>query len=62
MLDLFGKIFKSSNQRRVDAYQKIVNKINAHEDKSSSMSENDFKNLSYRKTQLNKKLLKSFQL
>ena len=46
MLDLFGKIFKSSNQRRVDAYQKIVNKINAHEDKSSSMSESDFKNLS----------------
>ena len=45
MLDLFGKIFKSTNQRRIDGYQKIVDKINANEEKSSSMPEDDFKNL-----------------
>ena len=60
MLDLFGKIFKSSNQRRVDAYQKIVNKINAHEDKSSSMSENDFKNLSISENPTEQEIIEVF--
>ena len=60
MLDLFGKIFKSSNQRRVDAYQKIVNKINAHEDKSSSMSESDFKNLSISENPTEQEIIEVF--
>ena len=60
MLDLFAKIFKSSNQRRVDAYQKIVNKINAHEEKSSSMSEDDFKNLSISENPTEQEIIEVF--
>ena len=60
MLDLFGKIFKSSNQRRVDAYQKIVNKINLHEEKSSSMSEGDFKNLSISENPTEQEIIEVF--
>ena len=60
MLDLLGKIFKSSNQRRVDAYQKIVNKINAYEEKSSSMSEGDFKNLSISKNPSEEEIVEVF--
>ena len=60
MLDLFGKIFKSSNQRRVDAYQKIVNKINAQEEKSSSMSEDDFKNLSISENPTEQEIIEVF--
>ena len=60
MLDIFGKIFKSSNQRRVDAYQKIVNKINAHEEQSSSMSEDDFKNLSVSENPTEQEIIEVF--
>ena len=60
MLNIFGKIFKSSNQRRVDAYQKIVNKINAHEEKSSSMSEDDFKNLSISENPTEQEIIEVF--
>ena len=38
--------FKSSNQRRIDSYQKIVNKINIHEEISASLEDSQFKSLS----------------
>ncbi len=38
--------FKSSNQRRIDSYQKIVNKINIHEEISASLADSQFKSLS----------------
>ena len=39
MIGFLGKIFKSSNQRRVDGYAKVVNKINSHEKSMAELSE-----------------------
>ena len=43
MIGFLGKIFKSSNQRRVDGYAKVVNKINLHEESMAELSEEQFK-------------------
>ena len=32
MLNILGNLFKSTNQRRLDGYEKIVKKINLKED------------------------------
>ena len=44
MINLLGKIFKSSNQRRIDSYQKIVNEINLLEEDFKNLNEEEFKN------------------
>ena len=44
MIDLLGKIFKSSNQRRIDSYQKVVNKINLLEEDFKNLTEEEFRN------------------
>ena len=44
MINLLGKIFKSSNQRRIDSYQKIVNKINLLEEDFKNLNEEEFRN------------------
>ena len=44
MINLLGKIFKSSNQRRIDSYQKIVNKINLLEEDFKNLTEEEFRN------------------
>ncbi len=44
MINLLGKIFKSSNQRRIDSYQKIVKKINLLEEDFKNLTEEEFKN------------------
>ena len=44
MIDLLGKIFKSSNQRRIDSYQKVVNKINLLEEDFKNLNEEEFRN------------------
>ena len=43
MIGFLGKIFKSSNQRRVDGYAKVVNKINLHEESMAKLSEEQLK-------------------
>ena len=44
MINLLGKIFKSSNQRRIDSYQKIVNEINLLEEDFKNLTEEEFRN------------------
>ena len=44
MINLLGKIFKSSNQRRIDSYQKVVNKINLLEEDFKNLNEEEFRN------------------
>ncbi len=44
MINLLGKIFKSSNQRRIDSYQKIVNEINLLEEDFKNLNEEEFRN------------------
>ena len=44
MINLLGKIFKSSNQRRIDSYQKVVNKINLLEEDFKNLTEEEFRN------------------
>ena len=45
MLNILGNLFKSSNQRRVDGYEKIVKKINLKEEEISKLSEEEFKKI-----------------
>ena len=45
MLNFLGKIFKSTNQRRIDNYEKIVEKINSKEEEIAKLSEEDFKKI-----------------
>ena len=45
MLNILGNLFKSSNQRRVDGYEKIVKKINLKEDEISKFSIEDFQKI-----------------
>ena len=45
MLNILGNLFKSSNQRRVDGYEKIVKKINLKEDEISKLSAEDFRKI-----------------
>ena len=45
MLNFLGNIFKSSNQRRIDGYEKIVKKINSKEEETAKFSEEMFKKI-----------------
>ena len=45
MFNILGNLFKSSNQRRVDGYEKIVKKINLKEDEISKLSAEDFRKI-----------------
>ena len=45
MLNFLGKIFKSTNQRRIDSYEKIVKKINLREEEIAKFSEEEFKKI-----------------
>ena len=45
MLNFLGKIFKSTNQRRIDNYEKIVKKINLKEEEVAKLSEEEFKKI-----------------
>ena len=45
MLNILGNLFKSSNQRRVDGYEKIVKKINLKEEATAKLSEEQFKKI-----------------
>ena len=45
MLNFLGKIFKSTNQRRIDNYEKIVKKINLKEEEVAKLSKEEFKKI-----------------
>ena len=45
MFNFLGNIFKSSNQRRIDDYEKIVKKINLIEEATAKLSEEQFKKI-----------------
>ena len=45
MLNILGNLFKSSNQRRVDGYEKIVKKINLKEEEISKLSKEEFQKI-----------------
>ena len=45
MLNILGNLFKTSNQRRVDGYEKIVKKINLKEEEISKLSKEEFKKI-----------------
>ena len=45
MFNFLGNIFKSSNQRRIDDYEKIVKKINSKEDEIAELTEDNFKKI-----------------
>tara|TARA_A100001234_G_scaffold52056_1_gene43965 strand:- start:7936 stop:10410 length:2475 start_codon:yes stop_codon:yes gene_type:complete len=53
MFSIFKKIFSSANQRRIDAYEKIVKEINSIEDQISKLEQEDFKNLNHEHKELN---------
>ena len=53
MFSIFKKIFSSANQRRIDAYEKIVKEINSIEDQISKLEQEDFKNLNHEHKDLN---------
>ena len=60
MIGFLGKIFKSSNQRRVDGYAKIVNKINLHEETMTKISEEKFKQFNLNKESSDEDLVEIF--
>ena len=60
MIGFLGKIFKSSNQRRVDGYAKIVNKINLHEETMANLSEEKFKQFNLNKESSDEGLVEIF--
>lgn len=60
MIGFLGKIFKSSNQRRVDGYAKIVNKINLHEETMTKLSEEKFKQFNLNKEGSDEDLVEIF--
>ena len=60
MIGFLGKIFKSSNQRRVDGYAKIVNKINLHEETMTKLSEEKFKQFNLNKESSDEGLVEIF--
>ena len=45
MFNFLGNIFKSSNQRRIDDYEKIVKKINSKEEETAELTEDNFKKI-----------------
>jgi len=60
MIGFLSKIFKSSNQRRVDGYAKIVNKINLHEETMTKLSEEKFKQFNLNKESSDEDLVEIF--
>ena len=45
MFNFLSNIFKSSNQRHIDDYEKIVRKINLKEEETAKLSEEEFKKI-----------------
>ena len=60
MLGIFRKIFSSANQRRISAYEKVVKKINAIEEDTQRLSEEEFKNITLGKDEEDNDLIKIF--
>ena len=60
MIGFLGKIFKSSNQRRVDGYAKVVNKINLHEESMAELSEEQFKQFNLKEDSGDESLVEIF--
>ena len=60
MIGFLGKIFKSSNQRRVDGYAKVVNKINLLEESMAELTEEQFKQFNLNKSSGDESLVEIF--
>jgi len=60
MLSIFQKIFSSANQRRISAYEKVVKEINALEEETKKLSEEEFKNITLNKDEDSNDLIKTF--
>ena len=60
MLGIFQKIFSSANQRRIKAYDKVVKKINALEEETKKLSEEEFKNIALNENEDSNDLIKIF--
>jgi len=60
MIGFLGKIFKSSNQRRVDGYAKVVNKINLQEESMAELSEEQFKQFNLKEDSGDESLVEIF--
>ena len=60
MIEFLGKIFKSSNQRRVDGYAKVVKKINELEEDVAKLSAEEFKDFNREKNIDDEKLINVF--
>jgi len=60
MLGIFQKIFSSANQRRISAYEKVVEKINALEEETQKLSEEEFKNIALNENEDSNDLIKIF--
>ena len=60
MIEFLGKIFKSSNQRRVDGYAKVVKKINELEEDVAKLSAEEFKDFNREKNTDDEKLINVF--
>ena len=60
MIGFLGKIFKSSNQRRVDGYAKVVDKINSHDKSMAELSEDQFKQFKLNEESRDENLVKVF--
>ena len=60
MLGIFQKIFSSANQRRIKAYDKVVKQINALEEETKKLSEEEFKNIALNENEDSNDLIKIF--
>ena len=60
MLGIFQKIFSSANQRLISAYEKVVKKINALEEETKKLSEEEFKNITLNENEDSNDLIKIF--
>ena len=60
MLGIFQKLFSSANQRRIKAYDKVVKKINALEEETKKLSEEEFKNIALNENEDSNDLIKIF--
>ena len=61
MLGIFQKIFSSANQRRINAYEKVVKKINAVEEDTRNLSEAEFKDITLSQDDEDHNLIKVFE-
>ncbi len=60
MLGIFQKIFSSANQRRISAYEKVVKKINAIEEDTEKLNQEEFKNITVNENEEDNDLIKIF--